>query len=176
MDAESLKNAARADWGPARSRTVTWHDPTLTAARLRDMAGIDVLQAVIDGDLPTPPLESQLQFQFVEASAGRIVVTCTPDESAYNGLGTVHGGMLCALLDVVSGCALHSTLPPGKGYTSLEIKVSYLKPVRGNSGSLTATGSVVRSGSRVGFTEGVVVDNTGSPVATSTSSLLIFDI
>jgi uncharacterized protein (TIGR00369 family) len=146
------------------------------AAKVRDLSGIDALQAVIDGVLPTPPLEKQLRFRFAEVAAGRIVVTWTPQESAYNGFATVHGGLLCALLDVVSGSALHSTLPRGKGYTSVEIKVTYLRPVRASSGMLTATGTVVRAGSRVGFTEGVIVDNSGKPVATSTSSLLIFDV
>jgi uncharacterized protein (TIGR00369 family) len=145
-------------------------------AAILAMSGIDAIRAVIDGALPTPPMEKQLQFRFTEVDNGRIVVTWTPDESAYNGFGTVHGGLLCTLLDVVSGCALHSTLPKGKGYTSVEIKVSYLRPVRANSGMLTATGTVLRAGNRVGFTEGVIVDDTGKPFATSTSSLLIFDV
>ena len=79
------------------------------------MAGVDYVQAVVDGVLPIPPMESQWQFDFVEVESGRVVVTYSPDESAYNGLGTVHGGLLCTLLDVVTGCALHSTLPQGKG-------------------------------------------------------------
>lgn len=140
------------------------------------MSGMEILQAMIDGEFPTPPLETQMQFEYLEVEAGRVVIACTPDESFCNGWGAVHGGTLCALLDTVSGSALHSTLPPGKSYTSLEIKVSYLKAARATSGKLTATGKVVRSGSRVGFTEGVIVDGTGTPVATSTSSLLIFDI
>ena len=87
-----------------------------------------------------------------------MVFTCEPDESAYNPIGAVHGGLVCTLLDSVTGCAVHSTLPQGKGYTSVEIKVNYLKAVRLNSGVLTATGTVVKAGSRVGFAEGVVTD------------------
>ena len=64
---------------------------------------------------------------------GRVVFTCTPDESTYNPIGAVHGGLVCTLLDSVAGCALHSTLPAGRGYTSIEIKVSYLEPVRAGS-------------------------------------------
>ena len=90
--------------------------------------------------------------------AGRVVFTCEPDESAYNPIGAVHGGLVCTLLDSVTGCAIHSTLPQGKGYTSVEIKVNYLKAVRLDSGVLTATGTVVKAGSRVGFAEGVVTD------------------
>jgi uncharacterized protein (TIGR00369 family) len=76
----------------------------------------------------------------------------------------------------VTGCAVHTTLPQGKGYTSIEIKVNYLKAVRLNSGLLTATGTVVKAGSRVGFAEGVVIDASGAVVATATSTLLIFDL
>ena len=105
-----------------------------------------------------------------------MVFTCRPDESAYNPIGAIHGGVVCTLLDSVAGCALHTTLPQGKGYTSIEIKVNYLKAVRLNSGLLTATGTVVKSGARVGFTEGVVTDESGATVATATSTLLIFDL
>ena len=71
-----------------------------------------------------------MQFELVEAEVGRAVFTCTPDESVYNPIGAVHGGLVCTLLDSAAGCALHTTLPQGKGYTSVEIKVSYLKAVR----------------------------------------------
>jgi uncharacterized protein (TIGR00369 family) len=94
----------------------------------------------------------------------------------YNPIGVVHGGIVCTLLDSALGCALHTTLPAGKGYTSVEIKVNYLKAVRPQSGLLTATGRVVRAGSRVGFTEGEVVDASGALVATGTSTLLLFDL
>ncbi|WP_234800090.1 PaaI family thioesterase [Mycolicibacterium diernhoferi] len=140
------------------------------------MAGIDYVKAVVDGAFPTPPMESQLQFEFVEVDPGRVVVTCMPDGSCYNGLGTVHGGVLCTLLDVVTGCALHSVLPRGKGYTSVGINVNYLKSVTSQTGILTARGTVIKSGSRVGVTQGVVTDGSGTPVATATATLLVFDL
>ena len=99
-----------------------------------------------------------MQFALVEAEVGRAVFTCTPDESVYNPIGAVHGGLVCTLLDSAAGCALHTTLPQGKGYTSVEIKVNYLKAVRASSGLLTATGTVIKAGARVGFTEAVVTD------------------
>lgn len=174
MTAE-LAGPPRADWGPQRSRTVTWHDPGPSTARGRAMSGIDYLRAMIDGELPPPPISGLMQLDLVAAEPGRVVFSCQPDESAYNPIGAVHGGLVCTLLDSVVGCALHSTLPRGKGYTSVEIKVNYLKAVRLGSGPLTATGTVVRAGSRVGFTEGTVTDAGGALVATATSTLLIFD-
>jgi uncharacterized protein (TIGR00369 family) len=163
-------------WGPQRSRTVTWHEPGPGVARGLTMAGIDYLKAIIAGELPPPPMASLMQFELVEAEPGKVVFTCSPDGSVYNPNGGVHGGLVCTLLDSVAGLAVHSTLPAGKGYTSIEIKVNYLKAVRLNAGPLTATGTVVKSGSRVGFTDGVVTDASGAIVATATSTLLVFDL
>ena len=126
------------DWGPQESRTVSWHDPAKPAEVGLAMPGIDYLRAMVAGDMPPPPIAQLLQFDLVEADPGRVVFTCTPDASAYNPIGAVHGGLVCTLLDSVAGCALHSTLPAGKGYTSVEIKVNYLKAVRLASGTLTA--------------------------------------
>ena len=164
------------DWGPERSRTVTWQDPSKPAEAGLQMAGIDYISAMIAGEIPPPPISRLIQMDLVEAEPGRVVFTCTPDQSAYNPIGAVHGGLVCTLLDSVAGCALHSTLPAGRGYTSIEIKVSYLKAVRLQSGRLTAVGTVVKAGSRVAFTEGVVTDASGATVATATSTLLVFDL
>jgi uncharacterized protein (TIGR00369 family) len=175
MTAELAEVTAR-EWGPRRSRTVTWHDPKPTTAKGLSMSGIDYLRAMADGELPQAPIAGLLRFEVTSADPGRVVFTCEPDESAYNPIGAVHGGLVCTLLDSVAGCAIHSTLPQGKGYTSVEIKVNYLKAVRLSSGVLTATGTVVKAGSRVGFAEGVVTDAAGAVVATATSTLLVFDL
>ncbi len=173
---DQLSEPTSTDWGDEQSRTVTWHDPMRSAAAGLAMNGIDYLHAMVDGTIPPPPIAQLIQMDFTEAEPGRVVFTCRPDQSAYNPIGAVHGGLVCTLLDSVAGCALHSTLPAGKGYTSVEIKVSYLKAVRESSGVLTAVGTVVRAGSRVGFTEGVVTDESGAIVATASSTLLVFDL
>ena len=176
MTAELADATTRDDWGPQRSRTVTWHEPGPSTAKGMTMSGIDYLRAMSAGELPQPPIAGLLRFDITSADPGRVVFTCEPDESAYNPIGAVHGGLVCTLLDSVTGCAIHSTLPQGKGYTSVEIKVNYLKAVRLNSGVLTATGTVVKAGSRVGFAEGVVTDAGGAVVATASSTLLVFDL
>ena len=176
MTAELADTTDPEGWGPRRTRTVTWHEPGPSTAKGLTMAGVDYLRAMADGELPQPPIGGLLRFDIVSADPGRVVFTCEPDESAYNPIGAIHGGLVCTLLDSVTGCALHSTLPAGKGYTSVEIKVNYLKAVRLASGTLTATGTVVKSGSRVGFAEGVVTDAGGAVVATATSTLLVFDL
>jgi uncharacterized protein (TIGR00369 family) len=167
---------APASWGEPRTRTVTWFDPMIGAGQGLRMAGIDHLRAIRDGRLPPAPIAGLLQFEVSDVEEGRVSFTCLPDESAYNPIGVVHGGLVCTLLDSVCGCAVHSTLPLGRGYTSVEIKVSYLKAVRLDSGRLTATGTLVKGGSRVAFSEAVVTDASGAPVATATSTCLVFDL
>ena len=176
MTAELTDTSTREDWGRRRSRIVTWHEPGPSTATGLSMAGVDYLRAMANGELPQPPIAGLMRFDIVSADPGRVVFACQPDESAYNPIGAVHGGLVCTLLDSVTGCAIHSTLPQGKGYTSVEIKVNYLKAVRLNSGVLTATGTVVKSGSRVGFAEGVIIDAGGAVVATATSTLRVFDL
>lgn len=165
----------REGWGAQKSRMITWHDPAPTAAIGAAMDGLEYVRATIDGQLPSPPITQLMQFEPVSVEPGKAVFTCMPDESAYNAVGAVCGGLVCTLLDTAMGCALHSTMPKGKGMTSIEIKVNFLKAVRPSSGLLTATGTVVKSGSRAAFTEGTVTDGAGALVATASSSLLIVD-
>ena len=141
-----------------------------------ESSGLETIRAIFAGELPPAPIAGLLRFEITEVEEGRVSFTCVPDESAYNPSGVVHGGLVCTLLDSVCACAVHSTLPAGKGYTSVEIKVSYLKAVRSDSGRLTATGTLVKGGSRVAFSEAVVTDASGTPVATATSTCLVFDL
>jgi uncharacterized protein (TIGR00369 family) len=163
-------------WGEPRNKTVTWYDPMVGATEGRRLSGLDHLTAIREGRLPPAPISGLMEFGLDEVEPGRVSFTCRPDESAYNPIGVVHGGLVCTLLDSVCGCAVHSTLPEGRGYTSIEIKVSYLKAVTSRSGLLTATGTLMKGGSRVAFSEGVVTDESGTPVATATSTCLVFDL
>lgn len=161
-------------WGEPRSRTVTWYDPMQVAAAGLSMSGLQLLEAVRDGVLPPPPISQLFQMGVRTVEPGHVEFACELDESAYNPIGVVHGGLVCTLLDTVVGCAVHSTLPVGSGYTSIEIKVSYLRPVHGTSGPLVAHGTVLKPGRRVAFAEGSVTDAAGKVVATATSTLLVF--
>ena len=163
-------------WGEPRSRTVTWHDPMITAAGALERSGLETMQAIRDGVLPPPPIAQLLQMGITALENGRVEFTCELDESVYNPIGVVHGGLVCTLLDTVAGCAVHTTLPAGVAYTSIELKVSYLRAVHASSGSLTAIGRVVKPGRRVAFAEGEVVDAAGRTVATASSSLLVFPV
>ena len=167
----TLANAA--DWGAPSSKVITWHDPMVTAAASARMAGLEFLRALRDGTLPRPPIAALLGFHPVEVEEGRVVFECTPDESAYNPIGVVHGGLVCTLADTVAACAVHSTLPAGLAYTSIDLNVSYTRPVTKDSGPLRAIGTVVKPGRRVAFSKAEILDSRDKIVATATSSCLI---
>ena len=162
--------------GDARERTIRWSDTGSGLAALPRMTGLDFLRAIRDGELPPAPISSPMLMRLDEVDDGRVAFSCEPDESLYNPIGSVHGGVMCTILDSALGCAAHSTLPVGIGYTSIEIKVNYLRPVQIGAGPLTAIGTVTKRGRRVIFADGEVHDAAGNAVATASSSLLVFPL
>jgi uncharacterized protein (TIGR00369 family) len=159
-----------------RQRIVEWQDPAPGVAVMPSMTGLEYLQSMIAGELPPPPITRLMSMALTEVGPGTATFTCTPDESHYNPIGTVHGGLVCTLLDSALGCAVQTTLPQGTGYTSIEIKVNYLRPVLSGTGPLTCVATVTKPGNRVAFADGVVTDAAGKAVATATGSLLVFPI
>jgi len=159
-----------------RSLTVTWEDPMIGAQQVKDMTGLEYLRGMIAGTIPQPPIVNLMNMRLVAADVGTATFTCDPHESQYNPIGTVHGGLVCTLLDSVAGCAVQTTLPKGQAYTSLEIKINYLRPVLATTGTLTAVGTVTKPGRRAAFAEGTVTDSEGRLVATGSSTLLVFPI
>lgn len=173
--ADGLPTAATpAGWGDQRRREVVWHDPLPTASTGAGMPGLDFLRAVAAGRLPPAPMASLLGIRLTRADVGEVVFTADPNDSHYNPIGMVHGGLVSTMLDSALGCAVHSTLPEGLTYASLEIKVSFVGAVHATSGTLTATGRVVKPGKRAAFAEGEVVDGSGKVVARASSTLLVF--
>jgi uncharacterized protein (TIGR00369 family) len=159
-----------------RERSFTWSDPQLTAEAGRTMAGLDLMRALRDGSVPRPPVTDLVGISLAEVDAGRVVMNLTPAEYHYNPLGTMHGGILATLLDSVMGCAVHTTLPKGRGYTSLEIKVNYVRAVTNASGELTAEGKIVHGGNRSAVAEARVIDAKGRLCATASTTCLVFDL
>ncbi len=160
-------------WGPPETRQVTWHDPAPALELMRTMSGFDYLNGILVGEIPPPPIAELLGMQATSVTPGVVVFTLPPHPSHFNPIGGVHGGILCTVLDTVTGCAAHSTLAAGWGYTSIDINVSYLRGVTMESGLITFTGRVTKGGRRVIFTAAEGVDPAGKVVATATSSLLV---
>ena len=142
----------------ARTRTITWEDPLASAHAGTTLSGIDYLRAVAQGKLPPPPIALLLGFDIEEVAEGRVVFAAETGEHQYNPIGVVHGGLAATLLDSAMGCAVHSLLPPGRGYTTLEIKVNYVRAIKRDSGPLRAIGTVIHMGGKVATAEGRIVD------------------
>ena len=160
-------------WGAPMTKTVQWYDPMVTASGGAGLSGLEFLRALRDGKLPPAPLAVLLGFRAVEAEEGRVVFEATPDESVYNVLGMVHGGLVCAMADTVTALAVRTTLEAGVSYTSIDLNVSYTRPVTRDSGALRAVGTVVKPGRRVAFSRAEIFDGAGKLVATATASCLI---
>ena len=163
-------------WGDTRSRTIEWKDPKRPARASLSMDGLSYLQALLAGEIPPPPIVAVMNMTLDSVSKGEAVFGLVPDESLYNPIGAVHGGAICTILDSTTGCAVHSTLDAGWAYTSIEIKVNYIRGTTDDSGKLTATGRVVKAGSRVAFAEADLKDEQGRLIATATSTLLVFEV
>ncbi|HEY2652863.1 MAG TPA: PaaI family thioesterase [Solirubrobacteraceae bacterium] len=159
--------------GERRERRVSWDDPAPLAAAASSLSGLKLLNAIIDGRLPPPPIAKLFGAELVSAGEGFAVFHCTPDESTYNPMGIVHGGFLCTLLDTAAGCAVHSLLPAGTGFGSIEIKVSFLKPLTADSGEIEIRGQALRVGTRVAFAEAHARGGDGELVGHATTSIAL---
>ena len=143
---------------------------------LRRVNGLEFMQGLIAGKYPVPPIMQALQFTLDSVEHGVAVFSGEAKFDFYNPIGTVHGGWVATLLDSCMGCAMHTTMKPGQGYTSLEIKVNFVRPVLDTTGRVTAEGRVIYAGSRTGTAEGKLTDANGKLLAHSTTTCLIFPI
>ena len=156
-----------------RTRTITWEDPRLLAEAGRALSGIEFLQKIVAGELPPPPLAALMNFDLVKVSEGYAVFAVDPAEYHYNPIGVVHGGLAATLLDSAMGCAVHSTLPAGAGYTTLEIKVNFIRAMSVNTGRVRCEAKIVHAGARTATAEGRVIDASGKLYAHGTTTCLI---
>ena len=158
-----------------RSHTITWEDPLTTARRVRAMSGLDSLHAMIAGEIPPPPIVKLLGITLATAEPGLVTMTLPLAEFHYNPIGSVHGGIAATLLDSVMGCAVQTTLPHGRVYTTLELKISYLRPMTVANGTITAEGRVISAGRKAAFAEGKIFDPTGKLLATGSTTCAVWD-
>lgn len=158
-----------------RVRSRLGHSGTAPREKVFGMTGMEVFQAIFAGDLPAPPIGETLDFVPVHMEPGQAVFQGKPQRRHYNPLGTVHGGWFCTLLDSAVGCAVHSTLPAGKGYTTLEIKVNMLRPLTDAVPLVRAEGRVIHAGRQVATAEGRIVGPDGKVYAHATTTCMIFD-
>jgi uncharacterized protein (TIGR00369 family) len=157
-----------------RVRTVAWDDPVAAAEATLGLPGLDVLRGIQAGELPPPPMALLLGFAIEEVEHGRVVFSVAPGEHLYNPLGAVHGGVAATLIDTVTGCALHSTLPPAAQYTTADLKVTYTRPITSDTGRVLAEGTLLHRGRRMASAEArVTAEATGKLLAHGTATLLL---
>lgn len=156
-----------------RERTYSWADPLSLPTFLRSLPGLEALQRLIRGEAPPPPMANTLDMRLVEVSRGRAVFTSTPAEFHYNPLGVVHGGYAMTLLDSAMGCAVHSMLEAGDAYTTIELKINFLRPLQVGMGEVRGIGSVLNSSRNTALAEGRLEGADGKLYGFATSTCLI---
>ncbi len=148
----------------------------VSAEQRRAMGGLAFVQGLVDGTLPLNTIAHTLGYDVADAAKGRVVVTAMPTEAHLNPAGTVHGGLAATLLDSCMGLAVWSMLDKGVAQTTLEFKISLLRPITPATGVIRAEGTVLTCGRRVGTAEGRITDPGGRLLAHGTTTCLIFDL
>ena len=156
-----------------RSRTFTWSDPVAGAAHIGRSSGLELLRAMIAGELAAPPVMHLLDMTRMEADEGRVAVELVPQEFHYNPLGTVHGGVLATLMDTAMGSAVFTRLGDGIAYTTLELKLNFIRPVTLDGSRLTCDAEVVHLGRRTATAEGKITDANGKLIAHGSTTILV---
>ena len=140
------------------------------------MSGAAFLRAMIGRELPPPPIAVLLGFDLEEVGEGRAVFAVEPREYHYNPIGVVHGGLAATLLDSAMGCAVHTLLPQGRAYTTLELKVNFVRALTPDVGRVRAIGKIIHLGGKIATAEGTVVDAAGKLYAHGTTTCLLMDV
>lgn len=151
------------------------HAGVVPREQARDMHGLEIMQALLEGRFPYPPIAETLDFHLVEVSRGQASFQGTPRQKHLNPMGTVHGGWYATLLDSAVGCAVQTMLAPGQGYTTAELSVNLVRGARPDSGPLRAIGTVLHCGRQLATAEGRIVDAEGRLYAHATTTCLVFE-
>jgi uncharacterized protein (TIGR00369 family) len=157
-----------------RERVIDWQAPGPAAKAAATMSGMEAMRAIRDGILPEPPMARLIDFRLRTAEPGRIVMELKPHESLENTIGLLHGATAAALLDTAMGCAISTMLPAGQGAVTLDLKLTYLRPLSVRSGTISAEGRLIKLGRQTSYTEGFVRDGAGNLAvhATATFSMM----
>ena len=147
-----------------------------TPDQVAGMSGLQMLQAMLAGRLPYPPIARTLDFQLVEVDDGRAVFQGTPGPAHLNPMGGIHGGWYATLLDSALGCAVHSKMPPGRGYTTAELSVNIVRAIGAKAPRVRAEGKVLHAGRQLATAEGRLYGPDGTLYAHATTTCLVFDL
>ena len=173
-----MSDAVKQAWIDEQASVVARLAPPGVAGReaLAGRSGGDFLAGISNGELPPPPIGALIGMTPIKAADGVAIFQGTPGPEHYNPLGSVHGGYAATLLDSAVGCAIHSLLPAGKGYTTLELKINYVRAMTLKTGPVRASGKVVHLGGQTAIAEGRLEDAAGKLLAFATTTCLVFDM
>ncbi|MEE9178505.1 MAG: PaaI family thioesterase [Acidimicrobiia bacterium] len=161
--------------GPtSRTRTHQWNEPQQLAEITRPMSGREYFESWSRGEL-SPPMADTLGFELADFGEGHIEITCEPDGFHYSPYGMVHGGLAATLLDSATGCAVQTRLPAGAGYATLNLTVSYLRPITPDTGTVHCIGNVVSMGRRVAVAEARVMDRSDRELARASATCILIN-
>jgi uncharacterized protein (TIGR00369 family) len=147
---------------------------TLTDTR-QGLSGIDYFRRMLSGELSPPAMLDLFNIRLVDVEHGRVVFTATAEERFYNGTGVAHGGFAATLLDTALGCAINSTMPAGRRFTTLELKINLVRPLTKEAGLLRCEAAVVHVGGRTATAEGRIVDRLGRLYAHGTTTCIVVE-
>ena len=169
---------AAGDWQAAMTEALKrFSGPGLTPiGTVKSLSGLELLRGIAAGRLPQPPIAKTLNFYLIEVDEGRAVFQGTPQAGYANPLGSIHGGWAATLLDSCMACAVHSTVPAGQGYTTVEFKLNLVRPIFADAGPLRAEGKVVNAGRTIATSEGRLFGPDGKLYAHGTETCLIFPL
>jgi uncharacterized protein (TIGR00369 family) len=159
-----------------RTRTVEWEDPVAAAAAGQGLSGRDYLERLLAGEIPPPPIARLLGMDLVAIGEGSAVFALRPGEHLYNPLASVHGGVIGTMLDSAMSCAVHTLVPAGRGYTTAELKINFVRPITRETPLVRAEGRVIHPGRQLATAEGRLVDESGRLYAHGTATCLIFEV
>ena len=157
-----------------RERVVDWQAPVAAARAAGAMSGLEAMRAIRDGILPPPPMARLIGFDMRVADPGQVVIELEPHEGLENTIGLLHGATAAALLDTAMGCAISTMLPAGQGAVTLDLKLTYLRPLSVRTGRISAEGKLIKLGRQTSYAEGFVRDGAGNLAvhATATFSMI----
>jgi len=159
-----------------RQRTLTWSDPMIGAQKAMQMSGLQFLRGIVSGEIPPAPVAALTRMTLDEVEEGLAVFLLEPDESLYNPIGSVHGGIAATACDSAASCAVQTQLREDQAYTTVEMKINYVRPITKETGPLRCIGRAIHVGRRIGTAEARLEDAAGKLYAHATVTCLIFRV
>lgn len=159
-----------------RNRIYTWENPLQIASKATNLSGFEFIKALYEGEIPPAPILNTLDFKISNLEKGNVIFEFSPQEFHYNPIGSVHGGAITTILDSAIGCSLHSFLAKKAAYTTLDLKINFIRKITENTGVLKTNTKIIHLGKSTALIESDLLDNSGEIYAHAVSTCMIFQL